>query len=281
MGTVLGEPRSAGDIQIRSVNGRPVIDQTFEFLVRADTVDELDLSVLQSPGLPIVNSSVSASGYGICTSKRARRDPDVARLWNVEADFSTDVEESQGNPDPTSSPVAWVPVRETKSESIQEVVATDQSGDAVANSAGQPFSNGLTITRKIPVWEFYQFEPASVTDETVLGRSEVVNSGTYAGKAAKTFLCTVLSSVIGFYYGQPLRFTRYSLKYNYKTWQHRRLDVGTVYLSGGNHLPYEDNSGNVILGALNGTGGKQTAGTAPAILSFDQFATSDFSFLRV
>jgi hypothetical protein len=64
------------------------------------------------------------------------------------------------------------------------------------------------------------------------------------------------------------------------TWKHKRLDVGTVYLDGGVHKPYLDDNGNVIAGALDGSGAKQTPGTAPAILEFAMYPEVSFLFLR-
>jgi hypothetical protein len=164
---------------------------------------------------------------------------------------------------------------------MQEVLTKDQSGDTIANSAGVPFEVGLTVTRRIPVWEFYQFESSAITDEQILERSETVNSGTFRGRAAKSLLCVVLSSSIGFFYGQKRRLTHYQLKYNRKIWTHKRLDVGTTYKSGSDLLAYTDSDGNVILGALDGSGAKQAVGTAPEVLEFDQFPSDSFSFLRV
>lgn len=280
MGTLVGQKRT-GSARIRSSNGIPLVDESYEYTVQG-AAGEGRISILENtPGLPRVGLSITAEGGAVCKTADAQRREGNALIWDVTAEFSSEVDESQQNPDPSTNPEAWIPVRETKSERIQEVVTTDQSGDAIANSAGQSFANGLTITRLIPVWEFFQIESAGITDETILGRSEVVNESTYKGKAAKTWLLTVLSSVVGYYYGQPRRLTRYSIKYNHKTWQHKRLDVGTVWKDGSNLEPYEDNKGNIINGPLNGTGGKQAAGTAPAILTFDQFAVSDFAFLRI
>ena len=115
----------------------------------------------------------------------------------------------------------------------------------------------------------------------MIDRNEVVNSATFQGRAAKTLLCNVMSSVIGYYYGARRRLTKYSLRYNVATWQHKRLDVGTVYLSAGTHLPYLDASGNVMLGGLNGLGAKVTPGNAPSVLAFDMYTAVAFAtFLR-
>lgn len=279
MATVLGE-RRVGTINIRSSNGIPVVDETFEYLVEADDINESRVTIVTAPGLPITGITTGTAGVTICQTKNCTRDDNNALLWHVTCSFSSEVEEGQQNPDPQTDPEEWVPIYETKFERLQEIVTKDQSGTKIANSAGQPFENGLTITRFIPVWEFWQIESASISDETIIDRNEVVNSSTFLGRAAKTLLCTVQSSQIGFYYGATRRLTKYSLKYNDKTWQHRRLDVGTVYLDAGVLKPYLDDEGNVILGGLNGSGAKVTAGQPPAERAFDMYATNAFSFLR-
>lgn len=278
--TLRGEKRE-GNIRLSSRNGLPVIEETFSFLVETDDNTVTRLDVLTFDELPVVNFTTSSSGLTVCKTKSATRREDNSYLWDIVCEFSSEVDEDSSEEDPESDPNEWVPIYETKFERLQEVVTEDASGDPIANSAGQPFQNGLTRSRFIPIWEFYQFEPATVTDEQIIERNETVNDAVFKGRAAKTLLLTVQSSVIGYYYGQRRRLTKYSLKYNEKDWMHKRLDVGTVYKSGSNYLPYLDNEGNVMLGPLNGSGGKQAVGTAPAILTFDVYATSTFSsFLR-
>ena len=279
--TIIGE-RRVGDISLTSSGGIPKIEETYVFLVQAESKNTSRFEVIRTAGLPIVNVTPSSYGLTVCRSKSAKRDPEKATLWEVTCGFSSEVEENQDSQDPETPPTEWVPIYETKFERVQMVVTRDYAGDAIANSAGQPFPNGMTITRKLPQWEFYQFEPASVSDETVIARSETTNSGTFKGRAAKTLLCVVLSSQIGFYYGTRLRFTRYSLTYDVLKWTHKRLDVGTVYLSGSDHLPYLDDSGNIMEGGLNGSGAKVTVGDPPSILEFDMYNAVNFStFLRI
>lgn len=284
MPTIQGRNR-VGSCSLRSRQGMPVYDVTYSYIVKADSVFQPELEILQTDGLPLVNLTVDPYGIAVCQSKSGTRRSDASLYWDVVCEFSSEVAEGQqsqgGEPSPGSDPVAWVPVYETKFERYQEVVTKDQAGNAIANSAGQAFETGLTVTRHIPVWEFFQFEPATVTDEDVISRSETVNSATFKGRAAKTLLCVVLSSVLGFYYGYRLRLTHYQLKYNSRDWQHKRLDVGTQYKSGTTLLDFTSTDGSIMLGSLNGSGGKQSAGTAPAIRTFDQYATNTFSFIRV
>lgn len=278
--TILGEARPA-QASIRSSGGIPVLDETYMFLVRAASKNTSRISVLLTPGLPIVGQTVSAFGFSVCKSKSAVRRENQADLWDVTCEFSSEVDERKEQARPDQNPEEWRPIYETKFERLQEIATRDENDVAIANSAGQPFENGIIRARFIPVWEFFQFEPPSITDEQVLDRNEVINSANFRGKPSKTLLCTVMSSVIGYYYGSLRRFTKYSLRYNYKNWRHKRLDVGTVYLDGAEHPPYLDASGNVMLGGLDGSGNKVAVGDPPAILQFDMYPAVDFnSFLR-
>lgn len=257
----------SGGVRIRSTNGIPVLEETYTYIVEAEYVEEPYLDIINATGLPVVNSSTASGGITVCTSKYAKRRPQQSLIYDVTAEFSSEIVEgsdgNQGDPyDPQVDPVTWVPLYETKFERLQEVVTKDQSGNSIANSKGEPFATGLTISRFIPIWEFYQFEAATLTDEDIIERNEVVNSGTFKGRGAKTLLCTVLSSVIGIYYGRRMRLTHYALRYNDRKWTHKRLDVG---LNGE---------------SLDGAGAEQAAGTAPAVEEFDIFATDSLSFLR-
>ncbi len=285
--TLIGETRQA-TISLRSRSGIPVVEETYYFRVESDVKDESRAAVLLTPGLPILNESVSVEGFGICNGLQADRDPVNAFWWLVTATFSSEVGEGQG-PDgnnPSSDPTAWIPVYETKFERLQEVVTVDKNGDPIANSAGQPFPTGMTITRMIPIWEFYQIEPATVDDETILDRNETVNDDEFKGRPEGTLLLTVNSSVIGFYYGQPRRLTQYAIRYNKENWKHKRLDVGEAYLgtdSFGNPalLPYLVGN-KLVMGPLNGSGGKSGSGDTPAVLEFDKYEPISFSsFLRI
>jgi hypothetical protein len=279
--TLLGEQRQ-GRSAIRSSGGVPVLDETYHWIVKATSLTENRLTVLATSGIPQVGITVSSGGAAVCRTVDAVRREDQRLLWDITATFSSDVDERQATQAITGDPTAWIPIYETKFERLQEIATTDVDGDTIANSAGQPFENGIIRARFIPIWEFFQLEASTVTDEQVIARNEVVNDATFKGCLTKTLLCSVLSSVVGFYYGSKRRLTRYSLRYNVKNWRHKRQDVGTVYLDAGQHLAYTDTDGNVILGGLNGAGAKVAIGSPPATLEFDMYPTATFtSFLRI
>lgn len=285
--------KRVGSISIRSNKGTPVVEETYEYDVVADYVGQPLLEIANADGLPTVNVSPSSGGLTICRSKEGKMVEGKATRFVFTCSFSSEVEEnSEDNSDQNTPPDTWVPIYETKFERMQEVVAKDQSGTTIANSAGQPFDTGLTITRFIPIWTFYQFEPATVTDEQIIARNEVVNSGTFKGRAAKTLLCTVESSTIGFFYGRRLRLTYYALKYNVKKWTHKRLDIGYRWKKNGsaNLIPQEsasavpialDGSGRPASGYDGSTDNPGLTVTAPSVLEFDMYATNTFSFLRI
>jgi hypothetical protein len=282
-----GSERRAGDGSVSSSNGMPVLNETYHYIVESDSKYTPRVDILYgTPSLPKVGQTVSAYGLALCVSVKADRREDNPILWDVSAIFSSEVEEGQdgasGGQDPAVDPVTWVPVYETKFERLQEVVTKDYAGTSIANSAGQAFQTGLTIGRFIPVWEFWQFEAATITDEQLIARNETVNDAEFKGRAIKSLLLTILSSRVSYYYGQKRRLTHYSLKYNERLWTHKRLDVGTVYLDTGALKPYLDADGRtVILGGLNGSGARVTAGNPPSVLSFDIYQSISFSFLRV
>ena len=275
MATLLGQKR-VGTVSIRSTRAGPVLEETWEFIVQADSALENRIQVAESVGL-VPGFSVVES-IAVLRSLVGTQREDNPLIWDFVADFSSEVEEGQLS---TVAPEEWVPVYRTKFERLTEAASKDQAGTVIANSAGQPFEVGIMISRFIPIWEFYQFEPSSITDETIIERNELVNSASFKGRAAKSLLCTVLSSEIGFYYGQRRRLTQYQLKYNEKLWTHKRQDTGTVYKDGSDLKAYTDADGNVILGGLNGSGAKQTVGNPPALLEFDIYRSGSFSFLRI
>ena len=282
MPTLQGEGRSGG-ASLASKSGFPVLRENWTFLVKADYAQQPRVEILATPGLPFPEVTTSSTGLTICKSVNATRRSENSLYWDITAEFSSEVQENQ-TPSGTpldQPPTEWRIVRETKFERLQEVVTKDLSDDPTANSAGQPFEVGLTISRFIPVWEFYQFEPGTVDDETIIERNETINDDVFLGRAAETLLLTVLRSEVATFFGGSYRLTQYSLKYNDRKWTHKRLDTGTVYLDGGVLKPYTDNDGNIILGSLNGSGGKVTPGDPPAVLEFDIYPQIDFSaFLR-
>ena len=137
MSTTLRGVGRPGACSLRTSGGIAILDETYHYIVVATAVDEPYLSVITTSGLPTVNSTVTI--YGVCRSISATRREANPKIWDVVAEFSSEVEDRQSSANPQSDPLVWVPVYETKFERIQEVVTKDFSGASIANSAGQPF----------------------------------------------------------------------------------------------------------------------------------------------
>lgn len=276
-----------GGIRIRSQNGIPIVEETFGWIVEADHLEEEYLDIANAPGLPKINVTRSAGGLTVAKSKHGVRREKNPLIWDFTVEFSSAIEEDNSGGDggdggPGTDPTAWIPVYETKFERIDRMIAKDKSGDPIVNSAGHAFETGIISTRFIPVWEFFQFEAATVTDEEILERNEVVNETTFKGREPKTLLLTVERSTLGFYYGKRRRLTKYSLKYNSEDWTEKRLDVGTQYIDGSGDLQNFEKDGALYLGNLDGSGGAVTDGDPPAVLSFDRYGEKEFkSFFRI
>ncbi len=270
---------------IRASYERGVItrEEDWHFQVRADSlIQDRGIILFGTPGLPIIGQTVT-NGM-LCKSGDATRHPDDGLRWDAVFTFTNaqDEDNNQGQQN-AGDPTLWIPIRKTLYDRTEEVFTKDINGKADVNSAKESFNSGFTISRKIPVWEFTQWESLSVTDEVLIDRNETVNSVTFKGKAAKTLLLTVVDSAVGFYYGYRCRMTTYRLAYNVKKWTLKRLDVGYNYSDGTKLLPWLYDK-TQILGPLNGSGGKSLSGGlpgTPAEIEFDIYQSSNFSFLRV
>lgn len=281
---LIGEKRE-GEVSLTSREGGLVtIDETYHYIVRADTVADDRQYVSQCPGLPIVGQTLSAGGLAICKTKTGRRRSENALIWDFTCSFSSEVEENdQTGSQPGVDPQAWIPVRKTTFERIETVEFFDTAGNAAKASNGEWYKEGIRRRRWLPVWEFSQFESASITDEDMADRNETVNASTFKGKAAKTLLLTIVDSTVGFYYGQRRRWTQYRIVYNKDTWREKRIDYGSYYLDGsGNPQVFTDKKGLPLpFGYLDNSGGLRAANLAPLTNNFDVFATDSWSFLRI
>lgn len=281
---IIGEHRQ-GDVNLTSKGtGEVTIEETYVYIVEADSKTDNRLYVSQCPGLPIVGVSRSAGGLAVCKSISGQRRQENPIIWDFTCSFSSEVEENNDQ-QPGTDPEAWVPVRKTIFEKLEYKAVEDASGKQYRTSAGESFKGGIPQTLWLLSWEFSQFESISVTDEDLMDRNEVVNGSTYKGKQAKTLLCRIMESSVGFFYGQRRRLTKYRLTWKKDKWTERILDIGTYYLdANGKQVPFLDKAGNIQEGGLDGNGGKVANASPPTsvgILEFDRYETSSFSFLRI
>jgi hypothetical protein len=279
---ILGETRE-GTGAIRKQGKRLVFEETYTFIVKAQSKTTSRLSILATPGIPRVGYTLSAGGFAICQNVDAARDPINPEIWRVSASFSSDVQEdtSGANESQSGDPTAWTPIAELSFETYTEPVKIDANGDPITNSAKQVIQGTLNATRTIVRYDFEQFEQASLDIDDIADRNEKVNSAVYDGRAAKSLKLTVRSATLGYYYGYKVWRIAYSMAYKPDLWTAKILDIGNTYLSGGVLVEFVDAQNNRIIGNLNGAGGRAADGNPPAVIQKDVFQATNFNFLRV
>lgn len=277
---LLGEKRK-GEFYTFLRDGQIVYECTYYYTIRTDDKTYSRKYVLDNTqGLPRVNEDLDDDGLAICSSVRLERREDNPKIWDATVQFQSVVEQGNAIAGTTGSfdPTTWIPRRKTIFFQKEEVTRVDASGNAYVNSADDALTGIPPRMRTLVAWRFIQFESATVTDEQIAERNDTVNGSTFKGRAAKTLLLNVEDSEVGTYYGRPLRLTQYLLKYDPKDWREKHLDTGWNIKTGGVKKPYMIN-GVHTEGALDGSGAATNGD--PAILYFDNYATSTFSFLRI
>jgi hypothetical protein len=101
------------------------------------------------------------------------------------------------------------------------------------NNAGVPFSEPLTITRPIILFDFWQMESPSVTDKQIGDRNDCINS-TSLNKGTDTYpqytlKCSVIEFERGYFYGFDAVNIHYQIAYKPSKWTFRPIQSGYEY----------------------------------------------------
>jgi len=277
--TLLGQKRD-GQASVRKNGKRLVYEESYSYIVQTDDVNTTRYQVLSSSAVPKVNVTIGGGGFSVCNSVEANRRDQNPLIWDVQATFSSDIEEDTSGADESQSgvPTAWTPIAELGFETFTEVSFTDANGDPFDNSANYVFPNGIPLTRTLIKYDFEQFEATSTDIDEIADRNETVNSATFQGRAAKTLRLQVRKASIGYYYGYRVWRVAYSMTYKPDTWQFKVADIGPWYLDGSDRKDFVSADGSRIIGNLNGSG---ASATTASILEFDKYEAISFDFLRV
>lgn len=247
------------------------------YIVISSVPNDSILNVLNTTGLPkvMVTSIPGTSGQCVCTGLDPKQDEGSPYTWFVDAEFSTSNEkqETGGDPDPTT----WIPVYSAKIETYPEVLYEDFSTPKkkYLNSARDKFPEPLIVKRPIIVYDFFQYEPATLTEVEIGDRNDTVNIDEFRGFAAETLKLTVSGMEYGFFYGYPAVRVNYSVAYKKNKWLNVPLNVGYSYLLDGVRTPSD------VLVALNSDGTKKADTAIPDTLTFKENPQIEFDdFLR-
>jgi hypothetical protein len=246
MTTVLRGEKPARKGQLQATRDGMTYSVDREYFVLSDTKTESELNVLATSGLPIIGLSSLAGFPGtICRSLSPQQDAKQPQLWTVTANFSTQPLNQEApnsgpggtpNPDPTT----WLPVYRGQMQYYPEVIYEDftpTTPKKYVNYAGVPFSEPLTITRPIVVYDFWQYEANSVTDKAIGDRNDCINSASFTKNSVTYDQYTLKISIPeferGYYYGYSCVRIHYQVAYKPSKWTIKPIQGGYEHLVAG------------------------------------------------
>lgn len=169
---------------------------------------------------------------------------------------------------------------------------TDKDGVTICNSAGDPLE-GLEKEREESSWTLVKYYTSNASLETdIAAYAGKVNSGTWAGGAAKTWKCYFkgaksqsVSKLDGVEDGGLLEYieSRWEFRYEPTTWKLMPWDVGFMELVSGERKTIVGNDGKPVKQpvGLNSNGSRKAPGTKPDVINggqgADVYATANWS----
>lgn len=243
-------------------------------IVISNIPNESPYNVCLTSGLPKVGIDRLPPTNAVCVDLDPKQDELSPYVWRVGIEYSTetDQQDTGENPDPTT----WVPIYKGKIQTYPEVLYRDFSTPPkpYLNSARCKFPEPLIVNRPVIVYEFTQYEPATITDVQIGDRNDTVNSAGVKTFAAQTLKMSITEFERGYYFGFPAVRISYAVAYKKNKWLNVPLDVGYEYILEGKKIPSD------TLVALNSDGTKRSDTVDPSTLEFKQFREIAFDFLR-
>lgn len=253
------------------------------YQVIADNLNQTEDEILATPGIPQPGETI---GNSIVGPRHAREVDADARLWEVEVEFSSNIDGSGGGDE---DPVDLRPQVRWSSETIEIAITTDQvTGLPLENSVGEPFF--ITTPYAVPVRTLTRYERHDVLDHydaLIFEYGNSINSDTFHGWPPWTVLLASIDAYDVVVKGELLTRATYVTKYlsynqpstyipkrRYESdvqgpqttieeigWRASLLNHGTKYLENADDnpddaKPFKDADGNRTTGNLNYDGTK-------------------------
>jgi hypothetical protein len=278
MAQVLGlKPGSIGSQQIFDLRSRSLRREYFAtYVVQASSLLEREISIVSTPGIPLIGQFWSG-GFDIdFGAKCLYRDPievdSGAMIWEVETRWTTDLSDEAEEDKP---PELRTPDWRWDTETIDRVLTKDPvTGEAIVNSVGEP----LLVTVPYPITTLTITRYKTQFDASEKAEFENhVNTGAFWGFAAGKCLLSRITDDPESVDGRKLRRVSYTVKIkdDDEGWDLELLDYGTKYLDGADEVPFL--AGDVpTSGRLNGSGAPSAT---DVFLTFNRFKTADLNSL--
>ena len=269
-----------GEIHAPATNTKGIRAYTRSFKLKTSLQTERAYHVGSHVSLPAVGEVHPDDVMAWCVSLSV--DPsDPWRGWTVTAEYSTEREIAE---DPTADPavITW------SSEQFQKAAIVNADGEAIVNSAGDPFDPPLMIDDSRP--NVSVSKNVLVVPAWVLTYQDAVNNASFVidGITVATGLAKIQSISIGAEQsrnGTTFRNLSFTLHLQRQGWQSNILDAGFRQLGYGSVLENIRNAGDDELPAapvpLNGLGvALDNPSPATAVYRVDTiYQTKDFSVL--
>lgn len=268
-----------------SIDSRWQRTYTRSWRVQCDSRRDGPVTARSAAGIPALGTSYEVTSTEkdtgsyvqsiTCRCESASANPDHAQ-WKVTASY--------GPYDATAwsqNPIEWPLKLSWSWAQYERIIWADVDGNPILNSAGDPFSDPVTIDDSRPVLRVTRneatFDPALVD----LYRDKV-NSGAFCGApagyvkmAAPTAELAFNPDAGGFYY-----VVTYEFHFNRDGWKKSILDQGFAEKVSGKLKPIMNQGQKVDEPVpLNGSGARLPVGGTAVFLEFDVYEEADFSAL--
>jgi len=265
-----------GDIALEGVR-----NYTRVFNVRTNSVSDSGATIFNATGVPILWSVHPDDSWAKVIKKSARQGED-ANWWQVTVDYSTKL---PIDPDEAAeSPLARPPKVRIGTNKFSRIITEDVNGDAIVNSAGQPFEGGYEVSDSRATLSIsWNVSAASFNYITLTDLQNKINSDTYLGYSAGKLLVTDVSAD-GPTLENDVLFWACSVSLEIKNdedgWAVTKvLDQGYMQLGdGGEPELIRDASGQPVtqMKLLDGVGTELPNGGTPVFLEFAMYDAATF-----
>ncbi len=186
-----------------------------------------------------------------------------------------------------AEPLEW-PIRIRCSfQKYDRALFVDQDGNAIRNSAGDPFGEPILVEDNRPILVVTRNESVNAFSLTLAAQyQDTVNAALWNGFPARTVRCTDIQTgdeqkdpATGLYYYS----VSYVFEIKWETWTKEILDQGYAYLDSGTRKPFLDAEKQPISDPqpLDGSGVALDPFDPPVNLTFRILADSDFSAFNI
>lgn len=228
--------------------------------------------VLAALGIAIHDGHPADAG-ALCRVLNVEHKDNEPRLWMVEADYDArgeDPTKQEENPLLRPAVKSW-----TNAQTMRPFVE-DIDGNAVLNSAQEPFDPSDDVEEPTPKLHIQRFE-AAFDEGLALQYLPSVNNDYFYGMPPNTWKCTRFDGRDHFENGIRCVSVDYEFEYNWRTWTRKIQDKGFHELIDGKLEKINDKFGDPISSPtlLNGSGYKLSRATTTLVVALEASITDE------